>query len=67
MLVLTRLSLQQPLSHQSKCTPTACMGVKRIIPLREMDKFRLEKGIRGRKRRHISNLKSKTLEKQASK
>lgn len=43
------------------------MGVKRIIPLREMDKLRLEKGIRGRKRRHISNLKSKTLEKQASK
>lgn len=38
------------------------MGVKRIIPPREVDKLRLEKGIRGRNRRHISNLKSKTLE-----
>ena len=63
MLVLTNLVLKQHfLSHESKCILTACMGVKRITPPREVDKLRLDKGIRGRNRRHISNLKSKTLE-----
>lgn len=40
-------------------------GVERIITLRKMDKSRLEKGIRGKNIRYISNLKPKALEKES--
>lgn len=41
-------------------------GVKRIITLRDTDQLRLEKEIRGKTIRHISNLNSKAPQKEAS-
>lgn len=41
-------------------------GVKRIMTLRDMDELRLEKEIRGKNIRHISNLNSKAPRKEAS-